>query len=451
MEDRATETFLVDEDQAAFISQASRYALVGFIFGMVFPILATAVKLQQLQLPANISNIFTLHKTDGLLWIIDSAPLFLGFFAGIAGRRQDNLIKTNKLLLEREKELTAIKEDLEKRVEERTNDLQLRNSQLRSSVYFTRQIAEIKDLSSLPTKIVDIIKQNFEHYDNSLFFLDDSGKTAVLQASSSEVGRKMLVQGYRINVSDLTIIGRAVDKAKLYQSSMPSGQAWTDTLVYGNSKGGFEIAIPLIARGRVIGVLDIQSDQNRAFDQNEEEILQLLADQVAASVDNSRLLTRSQSFMDQVENLTTKQTHSTWREYLKNKNLAFQYTAAGVRSIAPRSAAKDDEALHIPLLLRGQEIGSIQLQRDGSKSWSDSENDLAKKVALQAALALDNSRLLEETRQNALQEQTVNQISARLNRTLDVDTLLQTIVRELAGLPEVSEASIFVKPSGENK
>jgi GAF domain-containing protein len=206
-----------------------------------------------------------------------------------------------------------------------------------------------------------------------------------------------------------------------------------------------------VARGAVIGVLDIQSEQVQAFDQNEAEILQLLADQVAASIDNARLLNKSQGIIGQLEILTAQQTHSTWREYLKNRKTAYQFTPGGIKSITPGSTLKNNNSLQIPILLRDQEIGSIELQRKDRLDWSQSERDLAQKVALQAALALDNSRLLEETRQHAVQEQTVNEISGRLNRSLDVDTLLQTAVRELASLPEVTEASVFINPSNEEK
>jgi hypothetical protein len=65
------------------------------------------------------------------------------------------------------------------------------------------------------------------------------------------------------------------------------------------------------------------------------------------------------------------------------------------------------------------------------------------------SLALDNSRLLEETRQRAVQQQTVNEISNRLNRSLDIDTLLQAAARELGSLPEVEEVSVFIQPASE--
>jgi len=93
-----------------------------------------------------------------------------------------------------------------------------------------------------------------------------------------------------------------------------------------------------------------------------------------------------------------------------------------------RYTPKNNSNLIIPLVLRGQEIGSIALQRKDRAEWTEPDQDLVKKVAIQVALALDNSRLIEETRQHAVHEQTVNEISGRFNRSLDVDTLLQTAV-----------------------
>ncbi len=72
---------------------------------------------------------------------------------------------------------------------------------------------------------------------------------------------------------------------------------------------------------------------------------------------------------------------------------------------------------------------------------------LAQKTAAQVALALENIRLLEETRERARQEQMLSEFSARLGQSVDLDSLLQTAVRELAALPEVADASIFLNPS----
>jgi GAF domain-containing protein len=89
----------------------------------------------------------------------------------------------------------------------------------------------------------------------------------------------------------------------------------------------------------------------------------------------------------------------------------------------------------------------MTLARGDAEGWTDADRDLAEKAAIQVALALENMRLLEETRNRAAQEQRLSEFSARLGQSVDLDTLLQTAVRELATLPEVAEASVYLNPA----
>ena len=49
------------------------------------------------------------------------------------------------------------------------------------------------------------------------------------------------------------------------------------------------MALPLAARGRVIGALDVQSTRERAFTEDDIMTIQTIADQVAIAIDNARL------------------------------------------------------------------------------------------------------------------------------------------------------------------
>lgn len=396
----------------------------------------------------------TQEVTNGSLgdWLTGTASLVLLGSVAIAGLYlfQSEFVKAQSRANESYKELQIERNSLEKHVADRTGELEKRNASMRSMVYFTRQIAEIQDPSAIPSRIVDLVTQHFGYYHASLFLIAEDGKSAVLQASSSDEGRKLLEKGYRLNLGDRSVLGRVVERAKLIVTTKNSSAPAMDVGELELPRTQSEITLPLVVRGKVIGVLDIQSELPQAFDQNEAEILQLLADQIGASIENARLLNRSQAIAKQMETQNSRQTQSSWRDYLINQRLAFQFTPMGIKSITPGSKLNEN-SLQIPLILRGQEIGSIALQRKDLAEWSDLDRDLVRKVANQVALALDNSRLLEETRQHAVQEQTVNEISSRFNRSLDVDTLLQTAVRELAALPEVAEASVFIKPSVDNK
>src|SRR5512135_3745386 len=96
----------------------TQYALAGIVIGFVFPVLAAAIKLAELNLPITPLNMLAVQQLDPVLWISDTAPLFLGLLAGIAGRREDLGLEANRLLKERETELSAIRTNLEQSVSE---------------------------------------------------------------------------------------------------------------------------------------------------------------------------------------------------------------------------------------------------------------------------------------------------------------------------------------------
>ena len=65
-------------------------------------------------------------------------------------------------------------------------------------------------------------------------------------------------------------------------------------------------------------------------------------------------------------------------------------------------------------------------------------------LAGQVAGTINNTRLLEESQRRVQSEQTLNKLSARFSRSLDVDSLMQTVVRELGKLPSVSKVSLHI-------
>jgi signal transduction histidine kinase/CheY-like chemotaxis protein len=82
-------------------TETFRHALYGGLFGCLFPLVSMIFDLYVRQLDFSIANILHAQATQPLHWMIDTAPFFLGFFAGLAGKRQDRITRIN-LNLERE-------------------------------------------------------------------------------------------------------------------------------------------------------------------------------------------------------------------------------------------------------------------------------------------------------------------------------------------------------------
>jgi GAF domain-containing protein len=385
--------------------------------------------------------VLAVQATDSLLWIIDTAPLFLGLFASVAGRRQENAKGLYEELRRREYELTQDRANLEQRVQERTAILKRKTEQLRAAAFVARQTSSAQDLGSLLNKVVNLITSQFGYYHTGIFFINESGDEAILQAASSEGGRRMVARKHSLKVGTQGIVGYAAAQKKP-RIALDVG---TDAVFFSNPDLPMtrsEMALPLMIRNRVIGVLDIQSDQPQAFDQDDLEVFQTLADQVAVAFENARLLEESQTALTQLEAATALRTREAWSQKIEQGGHTFTYTPLGLR--AGRSSADDEKTLKVPIILRGQKIGSIFLVRKDDSNWSEIDKNMINEVAYQTGLAVDNIRLLEEATQRARQEQTVGELAARFGQSLNIDNLLQTAARELGQIPDVTEVSVFV-------
>jgi GAF domain-containing protein len=203
-----------------------------------------------------------------------------------------------------------------------------------------------------------------------------------------------------------------------------------------------EVALPLLVRNKILGVLDIQSDRPQAFNMDDIDVLQTLSDQIAIAIENARLLDETQAAIMQLETLTSIRTHEVWMQKIREQERAFTYTPLGLR--AEKLPQTGNNGIKAPIVLRGRKIGNISIARKGDGKWSRLDERMLEEVANQVGLAVDNIRLLEEATQRARQEQMVGKLAARFSQSLDLDTLLQTAARELGQLPDVSEVSVLI-------
>lgn len=416
----------------ALVVTISTTAMVGVlnILG-IFPLLGAGVP------PANghdwlIYNVDYITLSVGLAWGIN---LFRSELKIISDRFNSNL-----------QLLTKDRSELEYKVNERTHILTKKTDQLRAASYIARQTAEVTDLSILLNTVANLVTDQFGFYHTGVFLINETGDEAVLQAASSEGGRRMIEHGHSLSVGTRGIVGYVAAQKKP-RIALDVG---ADAVFFNNPDLPMtrsELALPLLIRNRVVGVLDIQSDVPQAFNVDDIDVLQTLSDQVAVAIENARLLDESKAALTQLEALTTFRTRDAWQQKLQGKSRVFTYTPLGLRAEKP-SATKEESPV-IPITLRGQKIGNISIIRKGDAKINKIDEELISEVAMQAGLAIDNIRLLEEATQRAKQEQMVGKLAARFSQSLDIDTLLQTAAREIGQLPDVSEVSIFIGKQSE--
>jgi GAF domain-containing protein len=326
-------------------------------------------------------------------------------------------------------------------VEERTAGLIKKTEQLHATSYIARKTAEVQDLASLLNTVANLVTDQFGFYHTGIFLINEAGDQAFLQAASSEGGQWMIEKGHSLTIGTQGIVGYVAAQKKP-RIALDVG---ADAIFFNNPDLPMtrsELALPLLVRNRVLGVLDIQSDKPEAFDIDDIDVLQTLSDQIAIAMENARLLDETQAAIAQLEALTSNRTREAWSQKLRERSRVFTYTPLGLR--AEKLTQKHDKAITAPIILRGQKIGDISITRKGNATWSKLDKELIDEVASQVGLAVDNIRLLEEATQRAKQEETIGKLAARFSQSLDLDTLLQTAARELGQLPDISEVSVFI-------
>lgn len=354
---------------------------------------------------------------------------------------QDEFSKTQRAVRQTLDTLREERSTLEVRVEERTSGLARKTEQLRATSYIARKTAEVQDLTTLLDTVVRLVTDQFGFYHTGVFLINENGNQVVLQAASSEGGRRMIERGHTLTIGMQGIVGYVAAQKKP-RIALDVG---TDAVFFNNPDLPLtrsEVALPLLIRNKVLGVLDIQSDRPQAFSMDDIDVLQTLSDQIAIAIENARLLDETQSAIVQLEALTSIRTQEAWTQKLRERGRAFTYTPLGLR--AEKISQNNSNAMNAPIILRGQKIGNISIARKGEGKWSKLDEGLLEEVASQVGLAVDNIRLLEEATHRARQEQTVGKLAAQFSQSLDLDTLLQTAARELGQLPDVSEVSVFI-------
>ena len=424
-----------------------RYTILGASFGLVFPLISSLLWIYQQNLSLSLANLIQVQISNPLQWIINTAPLFLGVFAYFAGVRQDRVVKLNEEL---ELSLES-QEKLINQLNDTKGDLELlvghQVTELKAAAQIAREAANIRNLEELLEKTVNLISDKFDFYHAGIFLLDDAEQYAVLQAASSDGGQSMLARHHKLKIGKVGIVGHVADNGEP-RIALDVG---TDAVYFDNPdlpQTRSEMSLPLKVREKVIGVLDIQSIEANAFTQEDISIMQTLADQIALAIDNARLLTESQQSLIELYRLYETQVAQAWNEYLFRRTLAYEYSQSSVKAVTPSDPSSipeigDQHVLNLPISFRGQTLGTIVLCRDAEEdAWSQDEIALARGTISQLALSLENARLMEATYRQAERDRIATDITSKLWNYSDIDTILQTAIRELGQSLEVSDALI---------
>jgi signal transduction histidine kinase len=167
--------------------------------------------------------------------------------------------------------------------------LSKRAMQLEASNQVGQQVTSVLELAELLTAVVKSIQSRFGYYYVSVWLLNEVKDRVVLQAGIGRDGSQYVEPGWSMGLDTVpSIIAWVAKNGAAYRAEDVNSDARYMSLGALPATHS-EAALPLRVGEEMLGVLDIQSDRLAGFDDEDQRVLQTLANQIAIAIRNARL------------------------------------------------------------------------------------------------------------------------------------------------------------------
>jgi GAF domain-containing protein/HAMP domain-containing protein len=376
--------------------------------------------------------------------------------------------------------------------------------QLESAAIIARDISGSLNLDELLIKAVNLICEQFDYYHAAVYLHDLGGEFALVREATGEAGIQMKRQGYKIGVGSNSIIGFVTRHGgQLVINDLTKDETYTTHPLLPDTRS--EAGLALKVGERILGALDVQSKVPYAFNQDNLRSLQILTDQLAIAVVNTELFAESQEHLSQHRLLhhitTTVASGTTLEEAMESAVNGLQVTLGGDRiMIFLLDREKQELAVNasigyagdatkikvpvgsgivgwvasqkrplrignvqqdaryvqlspntrsemaIPLIYRNELLGVLNVESEMHDAYTENDEEMLGTLGGSLAAIIANARLLEQIRQQAEKERLIYEITSKIRRSSDMQSILTTTASELTRVTGSKRTRIEIIP-----
>lgn len=365
-----------------------------------------------------------------------------------------------------------------------------------------RDISSALNLDELLLKAVNLIRERFSFYHASIFLIDPSEKNAIIREATGEAGAQLKRAGHKLAVGSKSIVGFVSGQGEpLVVNDITKDATHMPNPMLPDTRA--EAAIPLKIGDRILGVLDVQSTIPYSLSPSDINTFQTLADQLAIAVNNTELFAETQEHLSQhrlLHHITTSAASgTTLEEALTSAVEGLQVTLGGDRVSILLSdedrknlvvkawvgysneasdlkvpfgsgitgwvathrkplrindisqdtryiqvSANTRSELALPLIFRNDILGVLNVESEQLDAYNDNDEEMLGTLAGSLAAIIANARLVDQIRKQVERERLLHEISSKIRRSTDMQTILSTTIHELSRVTGARKTKITI-------
>jgi PAS domain S-box-containing protein len=389
---------------------------------------------------------------------------------------------------------------------------QRRTKELKALYHATKSLAQSLEPEVIARSLVTTMDELLGYEYVSLHLLEPDGQRLIPLAISSKMQNlRMYERGRDLHIEHTSLVGEGII-GWVAQNGQPirSGNVSLDPRYqYILNDIQSELCIPLIARGKVIGVLNIESNIPDAYAEEDESLLTALANSAAISLENASLYQEAvqaadrRAVLHRISQDIVRFGQDFEQIYIAIHEAAGKLMPCDVFIISLRDAAKDEnisvytiedgkryepqvmashiglsatvinegrsiilrtdaevegkEPIHfgssrhvrslvaVPMRASDRVIGMISAQSYSPYAYGIEERTLLEMLAAHAGTAIENGRLFESEQIRRQEAENLRQAAMAISSTLDPDHVQVEILKALKQVIHYDNASVFFR------
>lgn len=329
------------------------------------------------------------------------------------------------------------------------------NEQMTAVGKFLRRIPR-KNEDETYIAVINFIRSELNYNFAQVFLVDDDTGLLTTRIRAG-LGISLDATRSDVRVHDTSILTQALRTKESFTVTRRDTNIRRDHFLPSSTYG---VALPVIIRDEVVAVIDVQHSEGH-FNRMRMRALELLTEGLSLVLDDMttinalRLVLNDQSStldnirrqLNEYKQYEKQVVGGVWDEYLQGRgyeaigfDLRFTETDQPMllpafdlpEDIAPALESREvhvelnstGNRVYVPIILRGEVLGVLRFVLPADSPPSERQLDLIQSIVDRLALALENKRLFEQSRSQAIRERKANEVARELISATEVRDVL---------------------------